>query len=211
VSDATSTTSRGSVAGILTLVGGALTALGSFLSWARVDAAGASISARGTDGWDGYATAVCGIVLILYGIGRMTGAAVGARRAFGAIAVGAGLIGGGVALYDASVAKREIVDQAAAAIGDRAGIPTTQARGLLDAAISSGQVTISLALGIYVVMIGGGLGVSGGIAGLTSDAAQPSPPMRMIETPPPPPPFPFVPPQPPVDPSPGGPPREPPG
>jgi hypothetical protein len=195
MSDARSSSAGGSMAGILALVGGALMALGSFLSWARVDAAGASVSARGTDGTDGYITLACGIVLLLYGIGRMTGAAAAGKRALAVIAIVAGLIGGGVALYDASSAKRKIVDEAAAAIANRAGISTTQARALLNAAISSGQVKISLALGIFVVIAGGVLGLIGGIAGLSSSATQPAPPTDVIKAPAPPPPFPFVPPQ----------------
>jgi hypothetical protein len=173
MSDARSSSAGGSTAGILALLGGALMALGSFLSWARVDAAGASVSARGTDGTDGYITLVCGIVLVLYGIGRMTGAAAAGKRALAVIAIVAGLIGGGVALYDASSAKRKIVDDAAAAIANRAGISTTQARALLNAAISSGQVKISLALGIFVVIAGGVLGLVGGISGLSSTAGAP--------------------------------------
>jgi hypothetical protein len=208
MSDARSSSARGSAAGVLTVIGGALMALGSFLSWARVDAAGASVSARGTDGSDGYITLVCGIVLLLYGIGRMTGAAAAGKRALAIIAIVAGLVGGGVALYDASSAKRKIVDDAAAAIANRAGISTTQARVLLNAAISSGQVKISLSLGIFVVIAGGALGLIGGIAGLSSGATQATPPMDVIKTPAPPPPFPFVPPQ--RDPPPSGQP-EPPG
>jgi len=87
---------NGSFAEILSLVGGGLLAIGSFLTWARVDAAGASVSARGTDGSDGYITLTCGAVLLLYGIGRMTGVGAAGKRGIAVLAILAGLIGGGV-------------------------------------------------------------------------------------------------------------------
>ena len=64
------------VAGILGGVGGALLALGSFLTWAEVTGGGTSVTAKGVDGSDGYITLVAGLVAIVAGKPRSGGTGV---------------------------------------------------------------------------------------------------------------------------------------
>ena len=163
------TASRGTpMVALLAIVGGALAAVGSFLAWASVSAAGQNVSAKGTDGSDGYITLVAGIILILYGVARLTGNAMGTKKAMAVIAIVAGLVGGGVAVYDAATAKERVLDEAASQVASSAGVSKTAARALLDQAVASGQVDISLSLGIFVVIAGGVLGLVGGVMGLGS-------------------------------------------
>jgi hypothetical protein len=65
---------------LFSIVGGALAA-GSFLAWANMSGAGQQVSAKGTDRTDGYLTLVAGIILILYGVARLIGNAMGTRPA----------------------------------------------------------------------------------------------------------------------------------
>jgi hypothetical protein len=163
------TASRGTpMVALLAIVGGALAAVGSFLAWASVSAAGQQVSAKGTDGSDGYITLVAGIILILYGVARLTGNAMGTKKAMAVIAIVAGLVAGGVGVYDAVTAKERVLDEAASQVASSAGVSKTAARALLDQAVDSGQVDISLSFGIFVVIAGGVLGLVGGVMGLGS-------------------------------------------
>jgi hypothetical protein len=156
------------MAALFAIVGGALAAVGSFLAWASVSAAGQQVTAKGTDGSDGYITLVAGIILIIYGVARLTGNAMGTKKAMAVIAIVAGLVGGGVAVYDAATAKERVLDEAASQVASSAGVSETQARTLLDQAVASGQVDISLSFGIFVVIAGAVLGLVGGVMGLGS-------------------------------------------
>jgi hypothetical protein len=158
----------GSAGGVVALVGGVLLVVGSFLPWATLIAAGTAVSAKGIDGSDGKITLICGIVLLLYGIGRMTGAVRAGKRALAVVAIIAGLIAGGLALYDAATAKKRIVDDLSSTVAGKVGVSTDQARRLLQAAVDSGRVQIRLGFGIFLVMGGGLLGVVGGVVGLSS-------------------------------------------
>jgi hypothetical protein len=175
-----STPSRGApMVALFAIVGGLLSAVGSFLAWASVSAAGQGVSAKGTDGTDGYITLVAGIILILYGVSRLTGSAMGTKKAMAVIAIVAGLVAGGVAVYDAVTAKERVLDEASSQVASSAGVTKDQARTLLDQAVSSGQVAISLSFGIFVVMAGGVLGLIGGVMGLRSPA-EPAPEMSAM-------------------------------
>jgi hypothetical protein len=172
-----STASRGMPkVALFAIVGGVLAAAGSFLAWASVSAAGQGVTAKGTDGTDGYITLVAGIILILYGVARLTGNAMGTKKAMAVIAIVAGLIAGGVAVYDAVTAKERVLDEAASQVASTAGVSKDEARAFLDQAVDSGQVGISLSFGIFVVIAGGVLGLVGGVMGLGSSGA-PAPAM----------------------------------
>jgi hypothetical protein len=160
--------SGGSAGGVVAVVGGILVVVGSFLAWASLSAAGTSVSTKGIDGSDGTITLICGIVLLLYGIGRMTGAVKVGVRALAIIALVAGLIAGGLALYDAATAKKRIVDDLSSTVAGKVGVSSDQARRLLQAAVDSGGVQIRLGFGIFLVMGGGLLGLVGGVLAVTS-------------------------------------------
>jgi hypothetical protein len=150
------------VAGILGLVGGALIALGSFLAWAEVSGGGTSVTAKGVDGSDGYITLVAGIVAVVAGvvIARGTG------RVLAVAMILAGIVGGGIGLYDALTAKDNVLDAAAEELAPTFGVSAQQVRTVLDQAIDAGQLSVSISIGLYVVIGGGVVALAGGILGL---------------------------------------------
>lgn len=165
------------IASILAIVGGALLAIGSFLAWASVSGGGTSVTAKGTDGTDGYITLVAGVILIACGVLLVRAG----KKVIAVIAIVAALIGGGVGLYDALTAKDRVLNDAAEELATQFGATTAEVRALLDQAIDAGQIGISLNFGIYMVIVGGALGLVGGILGLRG--AEPTPAAAAEPTP----------------------------
>jgi hypothetical protein len=163
------------IAAILAIVGGALLAIGSFLTWAEVSGGGTSVTAKGVDGSDGWITLVCGAVVLLAGLAFLW---VGGRKAIAVLAIVAGLVGGGVGLYDALTAKDRVLDDAAEELAGQFGGTKEEVRALLDQAIDAGELGISLGIGLYLVIAGGALGIVGGFLGMRgapAPAAMPAP------------------------------------
>ena len=158
----TGTTGRAPIGAILAIAGGALLGIGSFLAWAEVSGGGTSVTAKGIDGSDGYITLGAGVVALLVGVLLLRQA----RRALAILAILAGLVGGGVAVYDALTAKDSVLDSAAEELAPTVGASPEQVRELLDQAIDAGQLSISLSIGIYVVIVGGVLALVGGVVSL---------------------------------------------
>ncbi len=150
------------VAGILGVVGGALLAVGSFLTWAEVTGGGTSVTAKGVDGSDGYITLIAGVVAIVAGMmmARAT------RRVLAVLVILAGIVGGGIGLYDALTAKDSVLDAAAEELAPTFGASAEQVRTVLDQAIDAGQLSVSISIGLYVVIGGGVVALVGGILGL---------------------------------------------
>jgi hypothetical protein len=168
-----SSATRGAPVGaVIAIVGGALLAVGSFLSWAEVSGGGVSVTAKGIDGSDGYLTLAAGVVVILVGL---AGLRMG-RRMFGVIAILAGLLGGGFGLYDALTAEDSVLDAAAEEIAPQFGVSVDEVRAILDEAIDAGQLDISISIGLIIVIAGGAIAVIGGVLmlGRGSEAAAPS-------------------------------------
>ena len=169
-------------AGIVSIVGGALLALGSFLPWAEVSGSGASVTAKGLDGSDGYITLAAGLVAVVAGLVMLRPT----RRAVTVVAVLAGLVGGGLALYDALTAKDSVLDAAAEELAPTFGVSADQVRSALDQAVDSGQLGVSVGIGPYIAIIGGLVVTVGGVLGMresvtqhptASSAASPTPPV----------------------------------
>jgi hypothetical protein len=148
--------------GILGVLGGALMALGSFLAWAEVSGGGTSVSARGVDGSDGYVTLVMGLVAVVAGIVM----ARGTKRMLAVLMIIAGIVGGGIGLYDALTAKDSVLDAAAEELAPDFGASAQEVRTVLDQAIDAGQLSVSISAGLYVVIGGGVVALAGGILGL---------------------------------------------
>jgi hypothetical protein len=153
-------------AAIVAIVGGALLAVGSFLPWAEVSGSGASVTAKGLDGSDGYITLAAGLVAVVTGIVMVRGT----RRVVALVAVLAGLVGGGLALYDALTAKDSVLDAAAEQLAPQFGVSADQVRTVLDQAVDSGQLGVSISIGLYVAMAGGLVAIAGGVVGLRESA-----------------------------------------
>ena len=169
-------------------VGGLLLALGSVLTWATasvdVDKLARAVgidpsqippgalgdtsrSFAGTSGTDGKVTLVCGIVVILGAIGIAL--AMGSRRVLAILTAIAGAIGGLFALYDATIAKNNAIDDITRQFS-ATGLPGN-ARDFF---------SVSLGIGIWMCVIGGIVAVVGAVMALASgepSAAAPAYPM----------------------------------
>jgi Tryptophan-associated transmembrane protein (Trp_oprn_chp) len=175
-----------STAGIVSIVGGALLVVGSFLPWAEVSGSGASVTAKGLDGSDGFITLAAGLVAVVIGLVMLRAT----RRAVAVVAVLAGLVGGGLALYDALTAEDSVLDAAAEDLAPTLGVSADQVRAALDQAVDSGQLGVSVGIGPYMVIIGGVVVTLGGVLGMresatersiVSPAASPTPPVTPEE------------------------------
>jgi hypothetical protein len=168
--DQTEGSTRAPVGAILAIVGGALLAIGSFLAWAEVSGGGTSGTAKGVDGSDGYITLAAGVVALLVGI-AMTRRA---ERMLAALVMVAGIVGGGIGLYNAFTTKDAVLDTVAEKIARDLGTSAEQARTALDELIEAGQFSVSISIGIYVVIAGGAVALVAGILGLRGSAAEPA-------------------------------------
>lgn len=169
----TAGSTRAPIGAILAIAGGALLAIGSFLSWAQVSGGGTSVSAKGIDGSDGYITLVAGIIALGAGVAMMKQT----KRVLAVLVLLAGLIGGAVGLYDALTAKDSVLDAAAEEIAPGLGASAEEVRTLLDQAIDSGELSISISIGLYIVIGGGILALVGGILSMrggSQEAAAPA-------------------------------------
>jgi hypothetical protein len=162
--DHTENVTRTPIAGILGIVGGALMALGSFLAWAEVSGGGTSVTAKGVDGSDGYITLGAGLVALVAGIVM----AMETRRVLAVLVILAGIVGGGLGLYDALTAKDSVLDAAAEELAPAFGASAQAVRIALDQAIDAGQLSVSISIGLYIVIGGGIVALAGGILGLRS-------------------------------------------
>lgn len=150
-------------AAVLAVVGGILAVAGSFLTWAEASVGPASFSARGIEGWEGKVTTIGGAVLLAGGISVFMGRADARGRLRGSAIVG-GLTAAGVGLYTAVTARDQIVDAAVSEIvAQTPGTSAAQARSSLDLALEQGLLTLSLQIGIWLVIVGGVVGVLAGI------------------------------------------------
>ena len=157
-------TRRAPIGAILMIVGGALATIGSFLTWANVRASDVSASAKGTDGSDGYITLAGGVLLIGAGIAVLRSG----RRGMAILAIVAGLLAGGVGIYDAMTAEDNVLDAVAEQLAPQVGATVEQVRAVLQGEADSGNLDIKLAVGLYLVIGGGVIGALGGLLGLAT-------------------------------------------
>ncbi len=183
----TSSKASPSPAAIVGIVGGAVLVIGSFLTWAtasiNIDAlanaigvdpallqgavpGSTSFSVKGMDsGADGTFTLIAGIAAVVVAIVLIMKADL--KKPMGAILIIAGLVGGGVALYDLSKVndvKQEAVDAAGGGLA-AAGI---------DAGVLDEVFDVSAGIGIWVCIAGGLIAIVGGVMAF---AAKPAPAM----------------------------------
>jgi hypothetical protein len=163
---------------ILGIVGGIALAIGSFLTWVTVSvdfdkiatALGidpaqipAAVRAQGTasvTGWkggDGKWTLVAGIV-VAAAAALLTMAS--SRRIVGIVMIVGGAVGGGLALYDATIQKNDVIDNVASTFSG-IGLP-----GVLRDFFS-----LSLGIGIWLCIGGGVVAIVAGVMAMTGRAS----------------------------------------
>jgi hypothetical protein len=157
------------IGSVVTIVGGGLLAVGSFLEWVSLSGSGFSESTTGVDGSDGWITFAAGLLAILAGVLALRSR----RRRLGVLAILAGLAGGGVGLYDALTVRDSIAEELASQLGTT----VAEARAGVDLLVDSGQLDIQMGIGLYLVLAGGVLALTGGVLLLLRrrDEARPEP------------------------------------
>jgi hypothetical protein len=183
-----------SLGAILAIVGGALAAIGSFLTWIKVTIdftelgqfisqqtgqplppgvlpANQTQSFAGTSGSDGKITLIAGVVAIVAGVVLIAAKSRSARRAAAVLGAIGGLVALALGVYDATrvdTEKDKALDQAQAQF---AQLP--ELRSVIDRAVDA-----KLGIGIYVVIAGGALAlIGGGIGASSPGGAQGAAPM----------------------------------
>jgi hypothetical protein len=136
------------IAGIIAVLGGLAIVVGAFLPWAKVDAGFIARSASGVDG-DGKITIIAGAAAVLFAlIGLVRRPASGVMILLVLIASG---LAAAVAAYDLSNVSDRVADINA----------------------STSVVHASTGAGLYVTLIGGGIGLVGALMSLQN--RQPAP------------------------------------
>jgi len=155
----------GGLAGIVTAIGGALLAIGTFLPFATVDAFGFSQSVTGMDTDSAWFYLGSGLVLLVLGIVILTMRAAAVRRIVGAIGVIVAGLMTVVSIMDLLGLDDEIPVEAA------------------------GQLTVSAGIGLYLAIAGAIVGLIGSGMALFARAEETrmAPPPPPPATPPPPP------------------------
>jgi hypothetical protein len=162
-----------STGSILAIVGGIGLAIAAFLSWGTVSLDAAKFASAlgidpsqitpgslpqmsqpvsGTDGWEGKLAVVAGVVAIVIGVIAMREV----RKGLGVVLIVAGLVGGGVALYDVVTVN----DQKDAAIEDASA--DLQQFGIQPSTLSD-AIDVSLDAGIWVCVLAGLVVVVAGV------------------------------------------------
>jgi hypothetical protein len=173
--------SEAPIGAILAGIGGVVMAIGAVLNWATasidVEALAAALgvdpsllagtagetskSFAGTSSSDGKIVLVCGIVAIVIAILAFTRRQI--PKALAIVAIVAGLVGGGLALYDIST-KGDIVAEA-----KDAAAPSLEAAGI-DASVLDDVFDVSLGIGIWLSVVGGVVVLVAGLMLVTKKA-----------------------------------------
>jgi hypothetical protein len=125
---------------------------------------------HGLDDSYGYFTLAAGSFALVVGIVMRRGA----KRELAVLAVLAGLVGGGVGLYEALTIRDSVLDAAAEQLAPSFELSTEQVRVALDQAIETGQLGLSISIGLYAVIAGGVVALVGGIVGLGGSPSEPA-------------------------------------
>jgi len=151
--------SSGTVAGIVTAIGGALLAIGTFLPFATVDAFGFSQSVSGMDTDSSWFYLGSGVVLLVLGIVILMMRQAGIRRIVGVIGVIVAGLMTVVSIMDLMGLDDEIPAEAA------------------------GQLTVTAGIGLYMAIAGAVVALIGSGMALFAKGEAP----HMVAPPPPPP------------------------
>jgi hypothetical protein len=150
---------------ILAIGGGAIAAIGSFLTWFTLSVPGGfSNSGSGTDAGDGWITLAAGVLMVIAGLVILAGRSPRAVRAMAILAIVGGVVAAGDGLLNLATAR----DQLAESVAEATGATKDQARQQVDLALDSGQADLSAGIGLWMVIGGGIIGLAGGILGLVA-------------------------------------------
>ena len=163
----------------LLVLGGALFIIGAFVPAARVKLpTGSSSSSLWDQDWEGIASLSLGIVLLLAAVWAASGPR--GLRAGGVVIMAAGAAGSALALYKILNVESEAVDGVAANLAQQQGAPVEVTKPLVQQLFDSGQASVSVRIGLYLVLIAGVLTIVGGLMLAMSSSRE-----RVTSNPPP--------------------------
>ena len=164
---------------IIGIVGGAALAIGSFLNWATVSVnfdkiatalgldpaqipagvrAQGSVSVTGWKSGDGKWTLVAGVVVV---VAAALLAMASSRQVVGVVMLVGGAVGGGLALYDATIQKNNAIDNAASQFSN-IGLPGT----IRD------YFSVSIGIGLWLCIAGGAAAIVAGIMAMATQSSE---------------------------------------
>jgi hypothetical protein len=162
----TSTSSSPAPSALIGIVAGIVIAIGAFLPWATGTAFGTSDSASGIDGWEGKVCLIAGVGIAIRSFLAMKQSRT--RQIAAAVLIG-GVIVTGVAVYTAVTVKDKLRDSIVSELVAQ-GIAPDEATALtaVQGAIDAGQIEVSIAFGLYVVIVGGIAAIGAGAMALSA-------------------------------------------
>ncbi|HZP90940.1 MAG TPA: hypothetical protein VFC04_08105 [Actinomycetota bacterium] len=121
--------------------------------------------AKGSDTSDGKIFVWIALGLVAAGLVLLVLRARGGRLALSVLAVGGSAFVAGFGLYDALTPKAQAIDEATSRLGGGAEV-----RSLLERLFDQGILTISVEIGLWLVVAGGAVALVGALAGMVSRA-----------------------------------------
>jgi hypothetical protein len=184
--------------GIVTVVGGVIVLITSFLPWGKVSAGQSGLFPEETgtavDFDFGWFAVAAGAALVIAGIVMLARSMPSVWRAMGTLAIASGLVTILVTGYNIATKDRQVDDAI------REGIEETTGQQLTDQQLEAVKVElerigiqVSLQFGIYLTILGGLVGIAGGLLALRARETQPAAgvsgfePSSPTQAPPPPP------------------------
>jgi hypothetical protein len=164
---------------VLLVIAGALFIIGAFVSAAKVTLpTGSSSSSLWDQDWEGIASLVLGILLLLAAAWAMWSK--GSLRAAGLVIAVLGLAGAGLALYKILNVESEAVDGVAESLALQQGVAVEATKPVAQQLFDTGQASVSVDIGLYLVLAAGVLTIVAGLVLAMSSSSQRvlSPPAR---------------------------------
>ena len=155
---------RSVVEGALALAGGVAAIVGSLLAWAEITAWPFSEQGRGIDGWEGKATIIGGVVIVVAGIRVVAGSHQAVARLRSRAAIGGSVVAG-LGIYTALTVRDQLLDAAATQV------PRAEVEGALD----TGLLELSIGVGLYLVIAGGAQGILAAVVAIGARNEAPAP------------------------------------
>jgi uncharacterized membrane protein len=157
---------------VLLIVAGILFIVGAFVPAATAEIQGRSTSTSLWDqDWEGWASLIVGIVLLLGAAWLMM-----SRRDVRAVGVAVAVLriaGAAVAIYKILNIESEAVNRAAPLVAARTGIPLEAAKQALEQLFAAGAASVTVSIGLWLVVIAGVVALVAGIMLAMARSAQP--------------------------------------
>lgn len=157
------------------IVGGALLIVGSFLNWAELSLdSSRQAFARGTDFSFGWFTFIAGLGVASCAVGWIMG---WWGKPLGLAALLSSATALGVSLFFALARDDRVMDMVASRLASRTGSPVDAVKASLVMIVNHGLASISVQIGLYVIIVGGLMGIVAGVLALIPRQPPQEPPM----------------------------------